>query len=649
MRSAACLLLFLFAFDAFAATTWRWPDAASCNDTLQACLDAAANGDTVLVATNGTVDVANGQLTISKPLRLLAASGYRPTISGASIYLGYDPGSTASWSAKIDGFRITGGGVAISGLGGTPSIDLEHLDIARNQYAAIAYFGSSVGANRLTIANSRLQSSGAAQEAIEYFEGRDATISIHDNRLVHTQTSFNYGIYVYPSGTSTLSIYSNQIVGSCTEGVFVYPQTDNVATKMYLVSNFIDCEGGIGDIDDVAPPSGTSDAQVFNNTLIGSGTGFILSNANTPTGRLTNNVLADNTYCYAAVGPGFTNDHNLITGTCGQSGAMIPGPGTVNADPQFLHGKANARLSATSPAIGAGNSADLRSLLASAGIPEIDADGSRRFKGIGNVVDMGAFELGDVGIVAQTPTLDDPALNHNPNVQPILMQNGAPDGVPIFYSPQLTGIAFDGTRYNLVGGDGAAAAGAYNAFAPAAGDGSFAYMSTSADIIDFQTHIDNSYINGHPNRLVMATLREPPPFNHPFSTVYLFGAWFVLQTDASGSDPPFPTGVSFDIYAQDASFTMFDWIASGGEGNFASIHHPLLDAEPCARVYATGADALYPYPTVVTYDGLWNIAGQSGDTIPAGTTFHIFIDEAATDECRYDHIFRDGFDGPLPN
>lgn len=648
MRSAACLLLFLFAIDAFAATTWRWPDAASCNGTLQACVEAAANGDTVLVATSSTIDVT-GQLTLSKPLRLLAAPGYMPTLSGASIYLGYDPGSTASWSAKIDGFRIVDGAITISGLGGTPSIDLEHLDIAASQYAAIAYFGSSVGANHLTIANSRLQIAGTAQYSIDYFEGLDATISIHDNRLLQQTSSFNYGIYADPSGTSTLTIYSNQIVGTCTEGISVFPQNNNVATKLYLVSNFIDCEGAIGDVVDVAPPSGTSDAQVFNNTLIGAGIGFTLSNANTPTGRLTNNVLAGNQYCYATVGPSFTNDHNLIFGNCSQGGGMIPGAGTINADPQFLHEKANARLSATSPAINAGNSADLRSLLASAGIPEIDADGSRRFKGIGNVVDIGAFEFGDVGIVAQTPTLDDPALNHNPNVQPILMQNGAPDGIPIPYSPQLTGIAFDGTRYNVVGGDGAAAAGAYNAFVPAAGDGSFAYMSSSADIIDFETQIDNSYINGHPNRLVMATLREPPPFNHPFSTVYLFGAWFVLQTDASGSDPPFPTGVSFDIYAQDASFTMFDWIASGGEGNFASIHHPLLDAEPCARVYATGADALYPYPTVVTYDGLWNIAGQSGDTIPAGTTFHIFIDEAATDECRYDHIFRDGFDGPLPN
>jgi hypothetical protein len=35
---------------------------------------------------------------------------------------------------------------------------------------------------------------------------------------------------------------------------------------------------------------------------------------------------------------------------------------------------------------------------------------------------------------------------------------------------------------------------------------------------------------------------------------------------------------------------------------------------------------------------------MDGATLPTGAQFHVIVDEAATLSCRYDHLFRNGFD-----
>src|SRR5690606_14582850 len=54
------------------AATRTWPGAAPCDATLQACIEASASGDIVLIASDIAI---NEDITLSQSLSLLAAPG----------------------------------------------------------------------------------------------------------------------------------------------------------------------------------------------------------------------------------------------------------------------------------------------------------------------------------------------------------------------------------------------------------------------------------------------------------------------------------------------------------------------------------------------------------------------------------------------
>src|SRR5262249_9896194 len=61
-------------------TLWVWPDVSPpCNDTLQACIDAAHPGDVVEIHTNGPIAES---VSFSEPLTLRAGSSYAPGFLG---------------------------------------------------------------------------------------------------------------------------------------------------------------------------------------------------------------------------------------------------------------------------------------------------------------------------------------------------------------------------------------------------------------------------------------------------------------------------------------------------------------------------------------------------------------------------------------
>ena len=121
-----------------------------------------------------------------------------------------------------------------------------------------------------------------------------------------------------------------------------------------------------------------------------------------------------------------------------------------------------------------------------------------------------------------------------------------------------------------------------------------------------------------------------------------FGAWFIVELDEAG--PQFPDGVTFEVYAQDPSVNAFVWSAPGTAPSTA-IDHLLLNGEPCGRVYVTDGN-LDTHAIGVRYvPPSWTIFNLDGSDIPAGAQFEVVVDEAATQFCRYDHIFHTGTDG----
>ena len=74
-----CALLFLTLVPVAAAGALVWPGSGACGGTLQACIDSAAAGDTVQVATNTPV---GEDLTIAKSLTLEPAPAGAPSVVG---------------------------------------------------------------------------------------------------------------------------------------------------------------------------------------------------------------------------------------------------------------------------------------------------------------------------------------------------------------------------------------------------------------------------------------------------------------------------------------------------------------------------------------------------------------------------------------
>jgi hypothetical protein len=642
-----------------AATTRSWPGAAPCDTSLQACVNASANGDTVQVQTNGPIAE---DLQISKPLNLLARPGYRPVFAaGNGLTVGYSPGSGVAWNTSIDGFTLLDGSVAVRGGSGDLTVTLRNLDVSHAAYAsgaALEVSYSGTGSVHYVIERNRVRLNATSQvQGIVVSAGTGGTFSgsVHDNRIEGNSAGgpSDVGLEIYGTAATAPSalIYSNQVSGNLYVGCLVYVAG---ASSVLLADNLFRMRnpgpGTFGiQLAQSAGAGNSLDAQVFNNTIVGWSYG-VFGNGASVGGRLYNNLYAYNTsQAIAQQDSTMTEKFSLFFANGGPAPTL--GTGSMIADPKFARGLEDVHLTAGSPAVDAADSADLGVLLANASIGQIDADGLRRFKGA--LADIGAFEYGDGALIefAKTndSTIDNPLLNGNSAALPQLTQNKTPDTyIAAVYDPGLTSLSYFAGHFGVVDEDGTLppAGSAFNVFAPALGGGALLHTTSGSNVsaAPALTRIDDPYLDGRDAAIVLVTPRVTPYFNHPFGVAYgfLFATnWFISQLDAGAS--AFPTGVQFDVYAQDPSLDAFVWNAPFA-GPSTAIDHVLLNGEPCARLYVTNGTS-DPHPTAVTYAAQrWMIVNLDGGNMPVGAEFYVVIDEAATQFCRYDHLFHNGFD-----
>jgi len=660
LRCFAAQAAFGIAFASqFAMATLRtWPGATPCDGTLNACITAAAADDVVEIATNGPIDE---NVQVNKPLSLVAAAGFRPVLAaGKGIAAYYGPGAGIGWSMTFDGIRFADGGIGVRAYSGDANVTLRNLDV----YATTpAYVGAAIGIDNFgpghvtfEIAGNRVRLNDTVSVAAIAVGSSSGSIfegSVHDNRLESTSTIPDPAIQLLGTGASAprILVHSNQASGRFSVGVILWPGGPSSA----VVADNAFSTTATGFIDGIelayAGSAGEFDASVFNNTVVKFNQGILVNGQ--IGGRIANNIFA-----YGG-GQGvkrqnstIPEDHNIFFANGIAQGTL--GSGSVVADPKFRRGTDDLRLSAGSPAIDNADSAALQSLLGDAGLAQIDADGLRRFKGASSLADIGAFEFGDAGIVidataANAGVVDSPLLNGAGAALPQLVQNHNPDTyVATATDPGMTALAYANDHFGVIDeADGSAPlpGSAYNVFAPGVGNGALLHISDSSEnVFGFTTRIADAFTDEHPERIVLATHRAPPLFDHPYGVVYAFGSWFIQQLDAQSGDADFASGVAFHVYAQDRSLDAFV-VTAPATANSVAILHPLLDGEPCGRVYA-GNGNLDPHPLGVRYDGgHWTIVNLDGADIPQGADFHVVIDEAATQFCRYDHIFHDGVEG----
>lgn len=677
MLRAMLLCLIGLPLFATAATTRTWPTDPGCTGTLQACISSTAvGGDTVLIASNGPIDES---VAIAQPLTLKAAPGYRPVFAAGRSISAYDiPALAGTWTIQISGLTLLGGdvGVRLFGTSYTASIVLSNLDVTvtGNTYVGagigIDNFGSGalnfdISGNHLTMANNN------GVQGIAVGAGNGGTIDgvVHDNRLLVAPGNDYSTIQFSSSGSpSHARVYSNQLIGS----IAVLARNDFTVD---LISNAIGCLPGSTSaaLSLLSLTSGGPVFNVYNNTAVGCDTGVYIGGG-LSSARLTNNLIAFNTHGVnfnSGVQAFINADHNLLFGNASSQPFFDPGPGSVNTDPRLRGAPGNLYLNAGSPAIDAGNSADLLALLGSNTLPAIDAAGSRRIKGGSATVDIGAFEFGDASFLHtidnaspgpdSVSVIDNSNLNNDAARYAQVTANWNPDGAVGIYDNQPVGLSFDNIsllkRWYLRAENLAAFPNGarFNVFAPAKGDGDFQHVVSSGNIAGFTTQLNAAGLNNHADRILLATRDSLDPNGslyddtHPFAVLYFgFGGsanWFITHTDSIDMF----AGGTFHLYWQQPSLTAFVHRAVPANivGNYTLLDHPLLNGHPCARIQATqsaNSGVFNAHFVGVWYTGTrWSIFNQDFATMQPNTEFHVVIDEQQVFECS-DVIFANGFE-----
>jgi len=329
--------------------------------TIQAGIDAAVDGDTVLVADgyyNESVDF------LGKSISLISENGAESTT--------IDPDSNAftvnMWSEEpletlLEGFTVTNsyyspsGGLYLCGIYCSGSAVIRN-NIIRDNGAVWSMFGGGIHAWN-------------ASPIIEYNQ-------IRSNQCVY----YGGGIYIANCDTAVVrhnTICENYVYSGygMAYGGGIHIQKSNVLVERNLIiNNWADpnyCRGGALSIVD------SSIVYIYNNTFSGNQGDGICVQGNFEPGQLqfVNNILVD-TYGYGLFSPwSFSNifiDYNdIYNNSQGGYYNCQPGEHDISADPLFVNaGAGDYHLTENSPCIDAGD-------------PEspLDPDGT--------IADIGAF------------------------------------------------------------------------------------------------------------------------------------------------------------------------------------------------------------------------------------------------------------------
>lgn len=390
-----------FASSALPAATWP---SAGCAGTLQACIDAAAPGDVVEVATNGPIN-ESPQIN-DKSLTLRAAAGFTPLFASPNYILVV--GGDVAATNLVEGMTIENGRLmAVQGGEGTFDVTFRGnvvLDTYSYGTAIEVYSGNTqppygpvffdVSDNRITVDGfSAGDQIGAI--SIGSFES-DGSGRVVGNVIVQTGESTQNAVIGAYSGVHTLTvdIIGNDIGGQgFNNGISLFQFAPGGSITARIVNNLIrggqiDVAGQPGGIG-LNVSQGDGHFTVVNNTIANGESGILVGGradlGATLTGVLANNIVAGNFDTGISIeddfAATFTNEHNLLFGN-GDS-YFDAGPGTLFADPRFA-GPDDFHLLPDSNALNKGNNAQVP-----ADITE-DLEGLPRIQQL--VVDMGAYE-----------------------------------------------------------------------------------------------------------------------------------------------------------------------------------------------------------------------------------------------------------------
>ena len=377
--------------------------------TIQAGINAANTGDTVLVAPGTYVENINFS---GKAITVTSSAGAATTIvDGSKVAPVVTFSSGEGSSSVLKGFTLqngtstfnsqyAGGGIYIAGASPTITNNVIQNNTACAEGGGIAVYSGSPRIQNNTIKNNMQSgcSGGPGGGGISLVGAGSAKII--GNRIQNNSWPGNGGgMSLFAAGTPTIMnniISRNSSPSGQGGGMWIVNGSDALIVQNLFYANTASQGGGIYFL----VPSGNVGPVLVNNTIVG-GSGVTQGSAVWAGGfdnqvQFFNNLLIglfgqNAVYCdasYNSTPPVFTNNDAYsrsgsgLLGTCSSETGQN---GNISLDPVFVNpSKGNYQLQSGSPAINAGtNSAP--------NLPAKDLAGKART--VGGTVDIGAYEF----------------------------------------------------------------------------------------------------------------------------------------------------------------------------------------------------------------------------------------------------------------
>ena len=381
--------------------------------TIQAAINAAANGDNVLVEPGTYVE------NIDFKGKLITVQGTRgpgvTTIDGGGVAPVVNFSTSETSAAVLQGFTLQhgnapfafgyeGAGVHISGASPTVVGNVITANIACGNGVGISVAFASPTIRDNTISGNSKQTGCSGQWGGGIYVRGAASAQILHNTITNNSTDFGGGIGLFAAGTPTVlnNTVSNNTAAYWGGGIAAVNQSDANIDQNLFVGNSANSGGGLY----ISPPSGTRGALLVNNTIVGntaSDSGVYLSGFDAQV-QLSNNIVTASASqpavecdtAYSTTSPIF--DHNDLFNSVGLAAAgscanFLANGFNISADPKFV-APGDYHLATGSPAIDAGNNS-------APSLPTSDLDGKPRVSG--PAVDLGVYELQAALTVTTSP------------------------------------------------------------------------------------------------------------------------------------------------------------------------------------------------------------------------------------------------------
>ena len=395
--------------------------------TIQSAINAANNGDTVLVSPGTYVENINFS---GKAITVTSSNGSVTTIIDGNhngTVVTFNHSETAA--SVLSGFTIRngfqsggfGGGISVSSASPTISSNLITGNHAATGIGIFVSGGSSLIKNN-TISNNDQTgagSGGSGGGGILVFGSTSGTVQIVANTITNNSLlSGGPGGGISCAGGGALlqgNLISGNAVYNDGGGITAY----NIGAPLTIVENVIvnnTAVTGKGGGISLLLPSSSASVLVMNNTIANNtayaNTSGIYTTGFAQPATLANNIVVapagqnpvtcDGTY--STVSPTFSHNdaYSIGSSSSGFFGFCVAGSsGNFSADPLFLSASSNDfHLSSASPAVDAGDNS-------ASGLPAADFDSNPRLSdGNGDstaVIDLGAFELTPTAAAALAP------------------------------------------------------------------------------------------------------------------------------------------------------------------------------------------------------------------------------------------------------